>query len=112
MEYPLTKEFVQRVAEFLNDLDPNCCAEFREDYSGRGMYGRKTPAIVTETSTSSLGTAIILAATSLYFDAWVRVNDMDDNLGAYEVGEFIIDFHDNFKGLGRSDSMGLGMVYY
>lgn len=68
-------------------------AELRKDYSGRGMYGKTTAAIVTEASPILIG---FLAAQSIC-----------DNEG--EEGLFDFDTRDLPK---QSDSMGLSKVYY
>jgi hypothetical protein len=43
----MTIEQAQRIASYMEG-NLNCEAEVREDYSGRGMYGKTVPAIVTD----------------------------------------------------------------
>lgn len=66
-------------------------AELREEYSGRGMYGKAVPAITIDGGSGMLlGWAVTCAAINLEHEA--------------EDVEMILPQ--------RSDSMGLGMVYY
>ena len=78
----------EAAVEFLNDEGYD--AEVREDYSGRGMYGKTTPAIVTEAPAALVGYAIGLVAEDL---ALTDCNPKD-----------LVPV--------RSDNMGLQMVYY
>ena len=73
-------------------------AEVQENYSGRGMFGKTCPAIVSNASGPQVGAAIAIA----------RFNIGHDN------GEDILGIMDDVWGLipKRFDNMGLSMVYY
>jgi hypothetical protein len=74
----------------LADMDID--AELREDYSGRGMYGKKCLGIVANCSGVQIGMAFALAL----FD---QTNDLDM--------QTLIDVTPK-----RSDSMGKDFIYY
>jgi len=65
--------------------------EVRDDYSGRGMYGEATSAVVASDP-------------SCMFRALAEIMENGDDEDRAEVAEAI-------RGL-RSDSMGRGVVYY
>lgn len=62
------------------------------EYSGRGMYGRTTPALITDAPALFVG-MLIGEAIAEEQGGWHAVYADDDLLG-------------------RTDSMGLGKVYY
>ena len=72
-------------------------ASVRDDYSGRGMFGSTTLAIVTGAPPAYIGWAITAAV------AEASSSDTDP----YEVADLALDLLP-----GHSDNMGLGMVYY
>lgn len=80
------KQWYAAAVELLNDRGYE--AEFREDYSGRGMFGDCVPAIVTSASGTLVGWALCQAAPDPEVARETRL------LPA------------------RSDNMGMGMVYY
>lgn len=68
-------------------------AQFRADYSGRGMYGRTCEAIVTDAPAALVG-YIIACAIHVATDG---EGNMEDHIELIPM---------------RSDNMGLSMVYY
>lgn len=77
-------EIFREAAEWLSDGGFE--TEVRDDYSGRGMYGRTCPAIVTDAPPTFVGFAVGLAC------------------------EDMVDVHDMIPA--REDSMGLRRVFY
>ena len=71
--------------------------EVHEDYSGRGMYGKKTGAICCD-SMSDIFKAL---------HEWSAYNDFEDPEQAQAFTDALYELSNL-----RSDSMGLGMVYY
>jgi hypothetical protein len=80
----------QEVAELLSED----MGEIREDYSGRGMYGKSTHAVVFD-SRGEYESALIYAA----YEVGARGNDDVEGI----LGEL--------RNLG-TDSMGMGIVVY
>jgi hypothetical protein len=79
----------KELATFLVNYLPD--AEIREDYSGRGMFGKTTCAITGEFTTGE----IVMAVAELVYDS-------HDEMDEFNPQDFY--FH--------TDSMGLGMVIY
>ena len=86
MEIKLARDIVEALNE--RGFDAGC----RENYSGRGMYGRETAAIICECSIGDMLAAVIENA-----DLFVNT-----------VGEPLYEYVDQI----RNDNMGLGMVIY
>ncbi|MDF7826969.1 hypothetical protein P4B35_23295 [Pontiellaceae bacterium B12227] len=51
----------QELANLLQSYDPTMTMEVRNDYSGRGMFGKETAAIVTDDSAAILQTVVSIA---------------------------------------------------
>lgn len=85
----MKKEVAEAIAEVAPDL------ELRDDYSGRGMYGKNTYAICCDDITDLVGAAIEAVIDAMSDD---RTDD------AWEIQRA-------FERI-RSDSMGLGQVFY
>jgi len=78
---------------FINALEYNGIeAELREDYSGRGMYGKTTFAVVTE-KTHLIISAILRYLPNLEPEEYVELPDFSN---------FTL----------KQDSMGLGVILY
>jgi hypothetical protein len=92
----LSVEQARRLAEDASDFLQEE-VEVREDYSGRGMYGREVVAFVSEASAASVGVALGFAAGVAFERAEARGDDAD------------FDFDDLPT---RVDSMGRGTVIY
>ena len=69
-------------------------SDFREDYSGRGMYGKSVPAIVSDAPGTMVSWSIIIAL--------IEHGDDVDNIDARSL-DYIPK---------RQDSMGLSYVFY
>lgn len=94
-------EVFDRAAEILRSEGYE--ASVQEDYSGRGMSGRTTPAIVTDAGGVRVGWAI---ATAAAYVLDMKGDDMDSVIDALET-----QMDDLLPG--RSDNMGRdAMVYY
>ncbi len=88
----------EKVVEFLQDNGYE--AEVREDYSGRGMFGKTTVGIETNAPGTLIGW---LVAKSI----------IDENYGDAEAGVDALDDFNFRRDLPmRWDSMGLAMIYY
>lgn len=103
MEYMLDKIEVLLAAVEQLDCEVGDTS-FREDYSGRGMYGASTPAIVSGADLTEVNKAIRRAAADL-FDclpeedtAGMSTSDIMEECAKYE--------------LRRSDNMGRDYIYY
>jgi len=83
-----------RLAQMIVDLAGDPDLQVREEYSGRFMYGKSTTAIVDHRDGGPDLLSIVLRAVA------------DGDLTAEDLGG------DMVIGNIRSDSMGLGMVYY
>lgn len=81
--------FYEDVVSFLENEGYE--SSFREDYSGRGMYGQTTPAIVSDASGGVVTEAILEVAVEGYDMSFAEAKQL------------------TFK---NSDNMGLDMVYY
>ena len=84
-------QIYERTVELINEAGED--AEFRPDYSGRGMYGSTCPAIVTGMPAVKVGI--------LFMVGYQDVVGMDSDPG-----------NAMFDAPTRSDSMGLDTVYY
>ena len=95
----MTKE----MAEFLKEASENAGNEcdIREDYSGRGMYGRETYAIVVNSETHLISDLVQYMAESV----------CDTNEGEENQGWCGGQIPDSDGGL-RVDSMGRDVVIY
>ena len=71
----MTKELAE-LNEMLNDSDIEC--NVRENYSGRGIYGSSTTAIVFECSLCDVLTLVIKVAELLIDDEWSMFYDIND----------------------------------
>lgn len=88
MDMDKTRVF-ERAADILEEIGYD--SSFRQDYSGRGMYGATIQAISTSCSGALVGWAVTVAATELYE---CEPCDVREILPTSE------------------DSMGLGSIYY
>ena len=82
---------MQRIIEVMEDFCQEREFDFRDDYSGRGMFGRKCVGIVIDSGTNSL--EMIMELTEMLID-----NDIE------YVSEKI--------GAIRQDNMGMGTIIY
>ncbi len=92
------REIYKRAVDLLNELDLNMVignnAKYRDDYSGRGMYGDTTPAIVADSGVLvgwAVGQAIIEVEGALAyqpdFEDWVDeiLPQRQDSMGRSQV---------------------------
>jgi hypothetical protein len=87
-------EFYKKIVELIVNFGYD--AYLYDDYSGRGMYGRTVPAIVTSISPVLMGAYAMLAASDLLsYD------------GIDEIFDEIVDILPKSQ-----DNMGLSMIYY
>ena len=95
-----------KAAEYLEDDGYE--AEVRENYSGRGMYGRETVGIVTSAPGTMVGAAVCKAMVDLY----MYDKDMSDaDVTAEDMQDFLED--EMTRMMPKSmDSMGLDKIYY
>ncbi len=95
-----TKEQITKVYEevvnMINSAGDNYDADLREDYSGRGMYGKSVPAIVTDALAVLVG---------VYF-CWV-MDDFGTNYEDFDADDAIELCPLNWDEMGRTS-----MVYY
>lgn len=49
------------LANLLQSYDPNMSMEVRNDYSGRGMFGKETAAVITDESSAILQAVVCIA---------------------------------------------------
>jgi hypothetical protein len=83
-------ELAEKLAELINDFTGSFdSAEVRRSYSGRGMYGRGTAAIVTEVNLGQILSMVIEAA------------DMFVDAGGDSIFENVDDF--SIDNMGKSD---------
>ena len=77
-------ELAEILAEMINDFGDS--AEVRKDYSGRGMYGKGTAAIITNVNFGRI-LAMVIEAADMFVDAggdsiFENVDDFSiDNMG-------------------------------
>ena len=91
----MTKEEVLKHAINAGFIEGHYC-----DYSGRGMYGKTTPAIITDEVPLSTNLGILNAIADL---GEQKVNEMSHRDFLRYANQFL---------LRRSASMGLSFVYY
>jgi hypothetical protein len=96
----MNAKYARRIVEAATMLDME--SDLREDYSGRGMYGSKTAAVVFDDN-SGLLAAVAYAAGRMAEDA-ANANE-DDETEDYEK------FVEELQSL-RWDNMGRGIVVY
>lgn len=87
------------IAELLltTAIDAGSDLEIRSDYSGRGMYGEATTAVMADNWKHFL---LVVAHTVEH----LTENDPDD-------GKTLNDLYDDLEHL-KSDSLGLGLIFY
>jgi hypothetical protein len=94
MKLALAKFIAQKIEDLTGEE-----VDIRENYSGRGMYGENTAAIVTNRPLEIADTMV-----HAYLDAFPdEIDELQDAMNEEEGPDF-----DGFK----SDSMGKGYIFY
>jgi len=86
--------FYKEIVRFLEEQGEE--ASYQDDYSGRGMYGDTTPAIITDCSLTTIATAGLRI---------IEFNELAGSIG--EAADMIAELLPR-----RRDNFGLHRVYY
>jgi len=102
----MTEEQANKVVTI---LERNCVeTDLRDDYSGRGMYGRMTHGVVCKTSMPELKEMLL---DDFIEDKGYDGDDFDRDDYTDEELQELVEEEDWYPSL-RSDSMGLSIIFY
>ena len=102
----MTEEQANKMVEVVEQSGYDC--DIREDYSGRGMYGRTTYGVVCKVGPREVKDLLV--------EHFIEEREMDDDdfdRDDYDEEELYEEMseHELFPSL-RSDTMGLSVIYY
>lgn len=98
-------ELYRMASDLLNEMGHR--SEFREEYSGRGMFGCTTPAIVTSANLTDVNYAIMTSYNLNSYDSEVSESYED----VKNKVRFMIEDSKQYL-FTKSDNMGKDSIYY